>query len=212
MPEPASAGPEPASEEPEPASERPEPASEGPELASEGPKPASEGPKPASKGPKPDSEGLAPASEEPEPASEEPEPASEEPKPSRVDGLRRLLLSSGAAAVVTCQIKPTQLADVRPYNQLLHRYLANCGQTGYGCPTQIRMDYLRPDGVHINPQYDAVLDRTYAYAIRGIPVPSPTPQDDFVPSALRRRWESDWPRLVGSERAGQGHVMSHHGR
>ena len=125
----------------------------------------------------------------------------------RVDEFRRLLISSSAAAVVICQIKPMQTVDVRPFNQSLHQYLSSCGTANYGCLTQIRMDYLRADGTHISPKYGTVLDRTYACALRGVPVPSPTPEYDFVPYAFRRRWDDDWPRLVGNVRAGQGLVM-----
>ena len=135
-------------------------------------------------------------------------PDSPEQLTRRVDGLRHLLLSSSAAAVVICQIKPMGVVDVRPYNRLLHQYLGNCGRGGFGCLTQIRMDFLRADGYHISPQYDTVLDRTYACALRGVPVPSPTPEDNFVPEFIRRRWEDDWPRLEGNVRP--GHVVYHH--
>ena len=128
----------------------------------------------------------------------------------RLDRLRCLLLSSSAAAVIVCQIKPMRMFDVRPYNHLVSRYLDNCGHTGYGCLTQIRMEYLKPDGTHINPQYDGVLDRTYACALRGTHVPQPTPEDNFIPDSFRRRWENEWPGLV--RRPGQGHPFYHHAR
>ena len=115
----------------------------------------------------------------------------------RIDALRQKLLSLGAAAVVVAEIKPMSIIDVRPYNRALHEYLNNCGPTGFGCKTQIRMEYLRSDGYHVNPLYDSVVDRTYACALLGRHVPCPTPDDNFVPTYIRRRWEQEWPRLVG---------------
>ena len=64
------------------------------------------------------------------------------------------------------------------------------------------MDFLIADGVHIDIQYGSVLDRTYAYALLGAHVPEPVSDDDFIPHFLRRRWEQQWPRLVGERRVG----------
>ena len=99
--------------------------------------------------------------------------------------------------MVVCQLKPMAVVDVRPYNEVLSNYLTACGPGGFGCLTQIRMEFLKPDGFHVHQRYCTVIDRTYACAIRGIPVPCPTPQDNFVPSFVRRRMDREFPRLVG---------------
>ena len=129
-------------------------------------------------------------------------PESPERVVDRVARLRELLLSSAAAAVVVCEAKPLAFLDVRPFNQLLNRYLDSCGVGGYGCKTQIKMSFLAADGVHVNPQFDSVIDRTYACALIGTHVPNPASDDDFIPPYLRRRWEIQWPRLGGNPRAG----------
>ena len=112
-----------------------------------------------------------------------------------VDKLRWKLRAAGAVAVVVCQLKPMQVTDVTPYNKLLHEYLLAEGEGGYGCRTQIRLDYLKHDGYHVLPKYDSIIDRTYACAMMGVPVPCPTPFDEFSPYHVRRRWEADWPRI-----------------
>ena len=123
-----------------------------------------------------------------------------------VDRLRKRLTEAGARAVVTCQLKPMQSTDVTPYNGALNDYL-RCereqGRGGYGCRTQIRLDFLRGDGFHIRPEFDSVMDRTYACAFLGIPVPKPTPWDGFVPMLVRQRWENEWPKLVGGRQTAQ---------
>ena len=124
-----------------------------------------------------------------------------------VDRLRGRLKSEGATDVVVCQAKPMQTADVTPHNQQLSEYLR--GQVrGYGCRTQIRLEYLKSDGFHIRPQFDSVIDKTYACAIRGVSVPSPTPPNEFVPISVRRRWESDWPRISGGITSNRNHGWS----
>ena len=120
-----------------------------------------------------------------------------------VDRLRRKLQMKGAAGIVVCQLKPMQVTDVSPYNTLLDEYLRaekTNGRDGFGCRTQIRMDYLKNDGYHIGPEYCSVIDRTYACAFFGMPVPDPTPPEGFVPDAVRRKWEVEWPRLGGGRR------------
>ena len=122
-----------------------------------------------------------------------------------VDGvarLRDLILSLSAAAVVVCEVKPMGMIDVRPFNSRLHHFLSTCGTNGYGCNTQIRMEFLAPDGFHVNKKFATVLDRTYACALRGTPVPCPLVDDDFVPPFYRRSWDSQWPRLEGRLRRG----------
>ena len=120
----------------------------------------------------------------------------------RVANLRELVLSLSAAACVVCEIKPMRMIDVRPYNRLIHQYLGSCGGSGFGCNTQICMDFLAADGTHISHRYASVLDRTYACALLGTPVPYPVPERDFVPLPARRSFESEWPRLVGTVGSG----------
>ena len=119
----------------------------------------------------------------------------------KVAKLRERILSLSAAAVVVCEAKPMQMIDVRPYNWRIHEYLKTCGNDGFGCRTQIQMNSLSSDGYHIDPRYHTVLDRTYAYALIGLHVPNPAPEDAFIPELLRRRMDSHWPRLVGKARA-----------
>ena len=97
--------------------------------------------------------------------------------------------------MVTCQLKPMQVIDVTPYNELLSNYLRSKGQAGFGCRTQIRLSHLKEDGYHVRPQFDSTIDKTFACAIIGIPVPCPTPMDEFVPDHVRHRWETDWPKV-----------------
>ena len=122
----------------------------------------------------------------------------------KVAVLRELILDSSAAAVVVCQVKPMTMIDVRPYNHLIHEYLGTCGKAGFGCNTQIRQEYLAPDGFHIAHRFSSVVDRTYACALLGTPVPEPVPDTDFIPLAHRRSWETEWPSLVGN--AGPGNL------
>ena len=121
----------------------------------------------------------------------------------RVHKLRESM--STAEAVIICEIKPMRNKDVTPYNRLLHSYLRRQGTAGvrnFGCRTQIRMDWLKGDGFHVKPQYDSVIDRTYACALLGQHVPSPTPTSDFVPESVKRRQEANWP-LPGNRWGGR---------
>ena len=122
----------------------------------------------------------------------------------RIDMLRRRLMTAGASATVVCQPKPMEIVDVSPYDSLLHDYLQAQGGSGYGCRTQIRRSFLRPDGFHIQPQYVSVIDKTFACAITGTHVPQPTPSDDFLPDFARRRHEAEYPLLVRRNGGGQG--------
>ena len=121
-----------------------------------------------------------------------------------VDRLRKRLRVAGATATVVCQVKPMEVTDVTQHNQQVSDYLRN-QVGGYGCPTQIRLEHLKPDGFHIRPQFDSVIDKTYACAIRGVPVPSPTPLNEFLPLSMRRRWEADWPRIGGGTTQNRNH-------
>ena len=48
-------------------------------------------------------------------------------------------------------------------------------------------------------------ERTYACALLGIPVPCPTPFDQFVPENVRRSWEREWPEIGGGRRLTADH-------
>ena len=121
----------------------------------------------------------------------------------RVERLREKIRTEGAFSVVVCQVKPMQTMDVTPYNGMLNDYLS-AKRWGFGCQTQIRLNYLKANGFHVLPQFDSVIDRTYACAIRGVLVPDPTPLEGFLPDYLRRRWQAEWPRVGGGRRLNHG--------
>ena len=121
-----------------------------------------------------------------------------------VDRLRQKLKLAGAKAVVVCELKPMPVTDVTPFNNQLSEYL-RAQRGGFGCRTQIRLNYLKNDGFHVRPMYDSIIDKTYACAIQGIRVPCPTPPNEFVPDHMRRRWETEWPRVGG----GGGQTIVH---
>ena len=129
----------------------------------------------------------------------------------KVATLREKLYAQGAADIVVCQIKPMTQINVLPYNNALNDFL-NSQIGGFGIATQIRLRDLKSNpngnGFHILPEFVSVLDRTYACAIRGIPVPCPTCLEDFLPEQFRLRWEKEWP-IVGGGRAGP---TNHYGR
>ena len=133
----------------------------------------------------------------------------------RVHRLRERLWEAGAAAVVICQLKPMEIADVTLYNSLLDDYLRAQGGTGFGCRTQVLRSHLKPDGYHVRGQFDSVIDMTYACAILGRPVPRPTPLEDFAPEMARRRYRAEWPSLVRNGAGGRGvgyeGPMNHYG-
>ena len=88
------------------------------------------------------------------------------------------------------------------------------GGSGYGISTQIRMEYLRPDGFHIKNKFDTVIDKNYACALLGVPVASPTPIENFEPDFVRRRRDVEWPRISGGAYAqsrgfNEGHAGIH---
>ena len=111
-----------------------------------------------------------------------------------VDCLRQKLWSSGASDVIVCQIKPTQRADVSGFNTALHNYLCSVENIdgGRGCSTQVRLEQLGNDGLHIKPVFYSVLQKTYACAILNRQVPSPTPFNELAPSHMRNQgsWSS----------------------
>ena len=118
----------------------------------------------------------------------------------RLDALRGALKM--AAATIVCELKPMRLKDVTPYNRLLSDYLSAENGSGYGCRTQIRMEYLKPDGYHILPQFDPILDKTYACALLGISVPCPAPYENLVPDHVRRQYRQEWPRISSTRSEG----------
>ena len=115
----------------------------------------------------------------------------------RVAALRELILSNSAKAVVVCEPKPMKWVDVRYSSVRIHKHLVSVGKGGYGCRTQIRMRYLRDDGFHVQPKYDSIVDKTYACALLGVPVPDPTPFGDLEPEYSRRRWDNQFPKVGG---------------
>ena len=124
----------------------------------------------------------------------------------RVDRLRRRLREAGARETVVCQIKPMEVVDVTAHSVMIHDYLQAeiaKGRTGYGCSTQVRRQFLKRDGYHIQPQYDSLIDRTYACAMLGFPVPEPTPLEELAPEYVRRRYHSDYPSLARRVERGQ---------
>ena len=116
---------------------------------------------------------------------------------NRVDKLRWKILEAGATAVIISEIKPMQCVDVTPFNSALHDYLLTLGGYGYGCATQIRLEFLANDGYHVRPQFSSIIDKTFACLIMEVPIPCPTPRDEFVPDHVRRKRDIDWPALRG---------------
>ena len=107
--------------------------------------------------------------------------------------LREKTQWANARETVICQVKPMRYVDVTPHNVLLHEYL--CGQGVSGCQTMIHMEFLKHDGYHILPQFKSVLDRQYACALLGTPVPCPTPYENFISGYIRQTYNQNWPSL-----------------
>ena len=122
----------------------------------------------------------------------------------RVDQLRGRLREAGAVASVVCQAKPMEVADVTPYNSLLHEHLQAQGGQGFGSRTQVRREFLERDGYHVKPGFLPVICGAYASAILGWPVPNPTPWEEFAPDYVRRRLGAEWPSLGRGNAWGQG--------
>ena len=125
----------------------------------------------------------------------------------RFEMVARLLLEKGAVGVVGCEVKPMKFMDVTPYSRAIHTAclrLRAHGHRVHGCQTQTGVSHLGKDGYHILPSFAGVLDRTYACAIMGVPVPCPTPSwDKYRGVELGGGWPT--PR----EAQGQG---NRHGR
>ena len=102
-------------------------------------------------------------------------------------------------------IKKNCIHDVRQQITTKHHQLF-----GYGCRTQMRLENLVADGYHFKLEFGPVLDKQYACAILGVPVPCPTPLEDFVPEHVRQRYEYDWPSLgVTSGSRAEGPYRNH---
>ena len=114
-----------------------------------------------------------------------------------LDELRKKLWNAGAADVITCSPKPTQRADMTIYSDRVNRYLKSLGNddAGHGCATQVRLWHLRGDGLHLQPRFFHVLQKTYAYALMGKYVLDPTPLDEFAPDYVRQAYRADWPLM-----------------
>ena len=122
----------------------------------------------------------------------------------RVDELRQKLWDAGAAGIVVCAMKPTQRVDLREHNEAVHYYLRSKKDTdgGHGCGSQVLLEHLSRDGLHLQPRFYHVLQHTYACAISGTEVHKPTPISDFIPFHVRQQWERDWPRREGTQGEG----------
>jgi hypothetical protein len=118
-----------------------------------------------------------------------------------------LLLEKGAVGVCVCEVKPMNFMDVTPYSKAIHSASLRMRAQGHqvqGMQTQTGVSHLKKDGFHILPSFAGVLDRTYACAVIGVPVPCPTPSwDRYRDPSLKDRWPIPW------EAQGQGNS---HGR
>ena len=107
-----------------------------------------------------------------------------------------------AAAVVVLETKPIRHIDVSPFNGMLHK-LCVSRRNVFGCRTQIRMRDLGRDGFHVAPDCVDIVDKTYACALLGIPVPCPTPSGDFLHPEQTVRYRREYPRIGETEERGQ---------
>ena len=119
----------------------------------------------------------------------------------RVSELIGVLEGAGARAVVVCQTKPMRLVDVTGYNEAIHRGIVD-RRGVYRVDTQVRMDYLARDGYHVLPACGGVIDRMYACAVMGVPVPCPTPREGFRHREQCSDFEREWP--IAGEGGGDG--------
>ena len=112
-----------------------------------------------------------------------------------VDKLRKKLWDAGANSVIVCSLKPTERANVSEHDDSIRRYLEGMREVdgGYGCHTQVRLEHLRGDGLHILPRFYYVLQQTYAFALMGKYVPDPTPRECLTPYHVRQAFRREWP-------------------
>ena len=118
----------------------------------------------------------------------------------KLDELRKVLWERGATDVIVCSLKPTQRADATEYVERVHRYLQSVREDdgGHGIHSQVRLEHLRADGLHLQPRFYFVLQQTYACAILGLNVPNPTPLESFIPDRMRQKYLSEWPIVRAS--------------
>ena len=109
---------------------------------------------------------------------------------SKVASLREKLWAGGAAGVVVCSLRPTLRADIGLHNFAVHRYLLSQKEIdgGHGSCSQVRLEHLRLDGLHLQPQFFHILQRTFANIIQGKDNPPPTPTRDSLPMHVRNTW------------------------
>ena len=114
-----------------------------------------------------------------------------------------------AAAVVVVQVKPIRSLDVTDFNKAIHR-LCVSREGVFGCHTQITMRDLASDGFHVSPHCGDIVDKTYACAILGKPVPCPTPPEGFFHPWQSAAYEQEWPRVDEnkSKQGGQERVRN----
>ena len=123
-----------------------------------------------------------------------------------LDKLRKKLWQKGAAKVVLCSVKPTQRADLTEYVERIHRYLKSVEGVdgGHGCHSQVRLEHLRADGLHIQPRFYYVLQQTYACALLAVNVPDPTPLEGFTPDNVRQAYRREWPLFGRAQQMNNG--------
>ena len=112
--------------------------------------------------------------------------------------------------MIVCSVKPMQREDVSEYADLVHRYLGSKKgkDGGHGCHTQVRLEPLRVDGLHIQPRFYHVLQQTYVFALMRKYCPDPTPPECFIPDHVKLAYMREWPLFGRDERASK----VHHGR
>ena len=112
-----------------------------------------------------------------------------------MDRLRQRLKLAGAASIVVCELKPMQVTDVTPFNKELSNYL-RMQPDGFGCRTQIRMNFLKSDGfIYSLCMTLSSIGRMHVqYWAYMSPVPPPLMN---LSVHIRRKWETEWPRVGG---------------
>jgi hypothetical protein len=102
-----------------------------------------------------------------------------------------LLAKSGCEWVVICEGKPMRHMDVAPYSHALH--LKSLEKGTFGCRNQIREKDLGNDGFHLKRSSLSILEKTYACAVLGVPVPCLAPPGLEWRQRQRQFYEEEWP-------------------
>ena len=102
-----------------------------------------------------------------------------------------LLAKRGCEWVVICEVKPMRHMDVAPYSYALH--LKSLEKGTFGCRNQIREEDLGNDGFHLKRSSLSILEKTYACAVLGVPVPCPAPPGLEWRQRQRQYYEEEWP-------------------